>query len=172
LQTFGDAPIIVKDFVKSRKHEWNEACFIPSASDRGSVERVVKRFLELQEDDLNEGLVFREFVQFEPLTKHSKSGMPLTKEFRIFFLDKKPVFVSEYWEEGQYDCSPPPLDRFVEIASRVESRFFTMDIAKVQDGDWLIVELGDGQVAGLPPNAIAEQFYRSLAVNLVGVEKK
>ena len=26
-----DAPVVVKDFVKSRKHEWAEACYIPSA---------------------------------------------------------------------------------------------------------------------------------------------
>jgi hypothetical protein len=83
LRLFGSRPVIVKDFVKSRKHEWEEACFIPSASDRSAVERVVGRFLELQGDDLNEGLVFREFVEFEPLTHHSKSGMPLTKEFRL-----------------------------------------------------------------------------------------
>ncbi|HEY3063178.1 MAG TPA: ATP-grasp domain-containing protein [Chloroflexota bacterium] len=46
--------------MKSRKHEWNEACFIPSAADRAGAERVVKRFVELQGDDLAQGLVFRE----------------------------------------------------------------------------------------------------------------
>lgn len=34
LRQFGTAPVIIKDFVKSRKHEWEEACFIPSAADR------------------------------------------------------------------------------------------------------------------------------------------
>ena len=47
LAPFGDRPVIIKDFVKSRKHEWREACFIPSASDRDAVEQVVGRFLEL-----------------------------------------------------------------------------------------------------------------------------
>ena len=37
LAPFGDGPVIVKDFVKSRKHEWAEACFIPSAADREAV---------------------------------------------------------------------------------------------------------------------------------------
>ncbi len=45
LARIGDSPVIVKDFVKSRKHEWREACFIHSASDRQAVERVVGRFL-------------------------------------------------------------------------------------------------------------------------------
>ena len=29
LAPFGDAPLVLKDFVKCRKHEWAEACFIP-----------------------------------------------------------------------------------------------------------------------------------------------
>jgi hypothetical protein len=28
-----------------------------------------------------------------------------------------------------------------------------MDIAKKENGDWIILELGDGQVSGLPDNA-------------------
>jgi hypothetical protein len=162
LQTFGTARLVLKDFVKSRKHEWNEACYIPSAADRSSVEPVVRRFLELVDDDLNEGLVFREFVDFEPLTQHSKSGMPLTKEFRLFFLDGKPVFWTEYWEQGDYADTAPLVDQFAKIAAAVKSRFFTMDIAKRRDGDWSIVELGDAQVAGLPENADVDGFYRAI----------
>ncbi|MGH2503976.1 MAG: ATP-grasp domain-containing protein, partial [Ktedonobacterales bacterium] len=57
LEPFGDAPLIVKDYVKSRKHEWDEACYIPSAADEQTVMRVVNRFVQLQGPDLNEGLV-------------------------------------------------------------------------------------------------------------------
>ncbi len=167
LRPFSGAPLVMKDFVKSRKHEWDEACYIPSASDRSSVEKVVRRFLELVEDDLNEGLVFREFIEFEPLTQHSKSGMPLTKEFRLFFLDGEPVFWTEYWEEGDYAGMSPPVAQFREVAAAVKSRFFTMDIAKRRDGDWMIVELGDAQVAGLPENADVEGFYRAISEFLV-----
>lgn len=163
LKRFGDRPIIIKDFVKSRKHEWNEACFIPSANDPTAVERVVARFIELQEDDLNEGLVFREFVEFEPLAQHSKSGMPLIKEFRLFFLDGEPIFSTEYWGQGDYQGIAPPVERFAAIGRTIESRFFTMDVGKRKDGEWMIVELGDGQVAGLPDNADAMQFYSALA---------
>ena len=37
-----------------------------------------------------------------------------------------------------------------------------MDIAKKKDGEWIIVELGDGQVAGLPENADKATFYKQL----------
>ena len=162
LRPFGSAPVVVKDYVKSRKHEWAEACFIPSASDRASVERVVRRFLELQGDDLSEGLVFREFVEFEPLGRHPRSEMPLTKEFRLFFLDGQPIFWTPYWDEGDYAGLAPPVEMFAAVAGGVRSRFFTMDVAQRRDGDWMIVELGDAQVAGLPDHADVDGFYNAL----------
>jgi hypothetical protein len=163
LQPFGDKPLILKDYVKSRKHEWAEACYIPSAADRAAVERVTTRFLELQGPELNEGLVFREFVPFEPLGTHAKSGMPLTKEYRIFFLDGRWLLTAPYWEAAAYGDLLPPDDLFQEVVQRVQSRFFTMDVARRLDGAWMIVELGDGQVAGLPEQADAGAFYRALA---------
>ena len=162
LATFGDKPVIVKDFVKSQKHYWFEACYIPAASSRSDVERVVTRFLDLQGDGLNEGLVFREFVEFEPLGTHPESGMPLTGEYRLFILDGEPLLTTEYWE-GDYSGSPPPVEQFRDVIGAVQSRFFTMDIARLQGGDWRIIELGDGQVAGLPESADVAAFYARLA---------
>lgn len=166
LSPFGAVPIVVKDYVKSQKHYWEEACFIPSATDREAVERVVRRFLELQGDDLNVGLVFREFVELKPLAAHSKSGMPLTLEFRIFVLDGQPIFVSEYWEEGDYHDALPPIESFRNIMHAVKSRFFTMDVAQKRDGQWMITELGDAQVAGLPEKVNPRDFYEALASHL------
>lgn len=165
LQPFGDRPLIVKDYVKSRKLEWHAACFIPSAADQSAVLRVVQRFLELQGDDLNAGLVLREFVELQPLAQHSKSGMPLTQEFRLWFVDGRRIYSSQYWEEGSY-TTEAPADLFADVARPVRSRFFTMDVARTTDGRWLIVELGDGQVAGLPETAAAETFYRALRAAL------
>jgi hypothetical protein len=166
LAPFGDAPLIVKDYVKSQKHRWEEACFIPSARDPEAVRRVVTRFIELQDDSLVGGLVFRELVELEPLTTHSKSGMPLTKEFRIFFLDGQPLLTVEYWEEGEYHGELPPRDLFVDVAAQVKSRFFTMDVARRTNGGWIIMELGDGQVAGLPERLDPSRFYQALATSL------
>jgi len=163
LRPFGDAPVLVKDYVKSRKHEWAEACYIPSAADRAAVERVVRRFVELQGEDLAEGLVFREFVELEQLGAHPRSGMPLAREYRTFFLDGAPLYTAEYWEAGDYADEPPPPGLFAEVARRVASRFFTMDVARRPGGEWLIVELGDGQVAGQPERADPATFYRALA---------
>ena len=162
LDAFGDHPIVIKDYVKSQKHYWAEACFIPNAADRENVEAVIRRFLELQGPDFNEGLVFRAFVELEQLTEHSQSGMPLTKEFRVFVKNGAVIATYKYWDEGDYQQVEPVLDTFEPLLPKIKSNFFTMDIAKKKDGEWIIVELGDGQVAGLPENADKATFYKQL----------
>lgn len=109
------------------------------------------------------GLVFREYVEFEPIGVHPKSGMPITEEYRIFWLYGEPLFWSPYWEGADYAGTDVPVDRFAGIAAAVRSRFFTMDVARRRDGGWMIVELGDGQVSGLPRQADADRFYSALS---------
>jgi hypothetical protein len=162
--TFGPRPLVVKDYVKSRKHEWNEACFIPDGSNRAAVERIVGRFLALTGSELQGGLVLREFLDLEQVGAHTQSGMPLAREWRVFWLDGEPLMVAPYWPEVSGE--PPPVASFSEAAAHVRCRFFTMDLARRRDGVWIIVELGDGQVAGLPDGADPLAFYRMLAARL------
>lgn len=162
ISVFDNKPLVVKDYVKSQKHYWKEACYITSASDAVNVERIVSRFKELQGGNPEGGFVFREYIKFEPIGIHPKSEMPLTLEYRIFFLYHKPILWLNYWDDGKYGDIVPPLDKFTEIAENVKSNFFTMDIAKTKIGDWLIVELGDAQVAGLPERTNKEEFYKNL----------
>ncbi len=162
LQPFGDAPMIVKDYVKSRKHEWAEACFIPAASDTDTAVRVVETFLRRQGDALAGGLVFREFEVFEPLLAHPQSGMPLTREYRLIFLDGELLLSSRYWDSADYAGETPPLKFFTEVARRINSRFFTLDAAKTTQGAWRVIELGDAQAAELPPDTRRDEFYAEL----------
>jgi hypothetical protein len=164
LAPFDGKPVVVKDYVKSRKHEWETACFIPNTSDHQGVNRIITCFLELQGEDLQGGLVFRQFVDFEEIGEHPKSKMPLTLEYRIFVLNHRQVAAYPYWGEAadKYRSAPPPECLFSDIISHVDSRFFTMDVAKGKDGTWMIIELGDGQVAGLPECADQAGFYQSL----------
>jgi hypothetical protein len=163
LQPFGDTPIMVKDYVKSRKHEWLEACYIPNAADTEAVARVVQTFCGRQDPDLVGGLVFRAFEPFEAVGTHPKSSTPLTKEYRIWWLDGTPIAVVPHWNEVEYHGDGPPVADFNGIARRVRSRFFTMDVAQRIDGAWRIVELGDGQVAWADDQVNLSVFYGSLA---------
>lgn len=169
LQPFGRGPIVVKDYVKSQKHYWNEACFIPDASDRARVECVTRRFLELQAENLAEGLVFRELVDLEPIGVHPRSGMPLGAEVRTFWLDGELLLSHPYWSDVADAASPQadlPLEWLHAIARKVPSRFFTIDVARLRSGAWTVMELGDGQVSGLPSPSVAGVFYAGIAARL------
>jgi len=163
LAPFGNRPIVLKDHVKSQKHYWAEACFIPAADDPAAVQRVVRRFVELQGEDLNEGLVFREYVPLKIVGKHPKSGLPLAAEFRTFWLDGAPLLAHRYWGDLTAFDTELPLAALRDIAARIPSRFFSMDVAFKDDGSWTIIELGDGQVAGLPAPQLAPDFFQRLA---------
>ncbi|MFD2334548.1 ATP-grasp domain-containing protein [Cohnella sp. GCM10020058] len=162
MHLFKNKPVMIKDYVKSRKHEWEEACYIPDASDRQRAQAVLQNFIERQGTELNGGIVIREFIQLEQLAKHPKSGMPLSNEYRLFFLYHKLVQCMGYWDEADYQQEIPNLDLFVDLAKGVSSPFFTMDIAKTISGEWKVIEVGDGQVSGLPSHADMEQFYNSI----------
>lgn len=162
LKVFADKPVIVKDYVKSEKYYWKEACFISKSSDHEAVERVTNKFLELRGKYLNKGLVFREFIDLTYLPDHSKGSLPLAKEFRLFYVYGKLLACTAYWNEGKYDEEKPDVSVFNHIAHSIESNFFTMDIAKQATGAWVIMELGDGQVSGLPDNLDKDIFYQSL----------
>ena len=60
-----------------------QSIFIPSAADRASVQRVVSKFLKLQGSDLNVGLVFREFIEFEEVGRHRRTeGVAVQPSFK------------------------------------------------------------------------------------------
>ena len=162
VQVFGSNPVILKDYVKSEKHDWETACFVADASDTDRLKQSVNKLIELRGNYLNEGIVVREFVELNDLTIHSKSGMPLTEEYRLFFCKNQLVGIYDYWEEGEYQLSKPDTAEFEAIARNMESNFFSMDIARQKNGEWIIIELGDGQVAGLPDKTNRNEFYESL----------
>lgn len=163
-KVFGQKSVILKDYVKSEKHDWEIACFVSDASDIDKLKQTINKLVELRDKYLNEGIVVREFVELNDLTIHSKSGMPLTEEYRLFFCNKKLVGIYDYWEEGEYKLSKPDTKEFEEIAKQVESNFFSMDIARQKNGELIIIELGDGQVAGLPDKTERNEFYKQLKI--------
>lgn len=156
----GEGPFIVKDYVKSAKHNWHEACYIPDAE---TLPRVAARFLELRGEDLEGGLVFRRFVPFAAIGEHPKSGMPMTLEFRAFVCRGRRIGEHRYWEAGDYPDAEPPWEELCSGLGPVKSEFFAVDVARDEDGRWWIVEIGDGQVSGLPPGLSPFAFYGQLA---------
>ena len=163
-KVFGTKALILKDYVKSEKYDWETACYVSDASNIEKLKNSIENLIQLRGKYLNEGIVAREFIELKDLIIHSKSGMPLTEEYRLFFCNKQLIGIYDYWEEGEYDLSKPETKEFEEIAKNIKSNFFSMDIAREKNGNLVIIELGDGQVAGLPDKTDRNEFYKQLII--------
>ncbi|MFD3438925.1 ATP-grasp domain-containing protein [Streptomyces sp. NPDC058685] len=133
-------PGIVKDYVKSRKHEWDEACFVPDLADTARLTRVVRRFVDLQGEDLAGGLVLRAYESFvRPRTTAT--------EARVWWLDGEPRLVTAHPDSVSPRAPEPELGHVRSAVRRLGCRFVTTDLALRADGVWRVVEVGDGQVS-------------------------
>ncbi|WP_285617485.1 ATP-grasp domain-containing protein [Actinoallomurus iriomotensis] len=144
-------PAIVKDYVKSRKHEWDEACFVPDVTDVDRLHAVVSRLVELQGDSLAGGIVVREFETYE-------GG-----EARVWWVDGEPVLAGPHPDTPE--VRPRPLTETIAPCVRsLGCRFITTDLARRADGTWRVVETGDGQVSDLPAGAEPADLYLSFPI--------
>ncbi len=150
---------IVKDYVKSRKHEWYDACFIKNIADTSDVKRVVENFIERQGKDLLGGVVYRKFVTLKQIGYHEKSGMPISEEYRVFVYAGRVMVIENYWQKD--NVTKINDDEFLwifELIEKIRSNFVTIDLARRDDGKLIVMELGDGQVSGLQ-EINPERFY-------------
>jgi hypothetical protein len=142
--------VIVKDYVKSRKHEWDEAFFIPDVSDVEHALDVIQTFIERQGADIVGGIVLREYAELRSIGTHPVSGMPIAEEYRVFYWRGRVVTVIDYWKNNNVNLPVDILDYIVAVGQRVtNSNFYTIDFAIKSDGTPMIMEMGDGQVSGL-----------------------
>ena len=162
---------IVKDYVKSRKHEWYDACFINDITDKTNTERVLRTFIERQGSDLVGGVVLRKFEKLKSIGFHEKSGMPISEEYRVFVFAGRILIIDDYWQKDKKVSFDDEEIKWIEATvKRLKSNFVTMDLARREDGSLIIMELGDGQVSGLQ-QIKASDFYRSFNSNVLRLER-
>ncbi|MFF2848152.1 ATP-grasp domain-containing protein [Streptomyces sp. NPDC058001] len=187
----GPGAAIVKDYVKSRKHEWDEACYVPDRADTARLASVVDRFFALQEDTLAGGLVVRDF---EPFVGRG--------EVRVWWVDGEAALVTPHPDAPRPGTDQDPMNGLptpdlspIRAAVRaLGCRFVTTDLALRDDGPggddsgasggsgadsgagdhgtWRVVEVGDGQVSGLPRQGTAlptDELIAALASAQVSV---
>lgn len=156
LEAFGDSAVIIKDWVKSQAAGyWAEACYIPRATDLHHAFSVVARFRELQAEGLVGGIVFKAYIPLIPV------GTP-ANEYRAFIVGSRVV--------GCWPRSPaaaehggPPVELLEKVASKMPSPFASADFGIDDAGRWWLLEVGDGQVSGLPSESVAAPLFEELA---------
>lgn len=145
-----EGAFIIKDYVKSRKHEWYDACFIKDIRDKENTERVINNFINRQGSNLEGGVVLRKFESLKSIGNHKDSGMPISEEYRIFVFKGEILIADNYWNDsGEVNITEDEYTLIESIISKIESSFITIDLARKTDGNLIIMEMGDGQVSGL-----------------------
>jgi hypothetical protein len=155
----GDGPFVIKDHIKSAKHLWHEACFVPKGTGRENFERIAENLKNEQGDTFFRGFVVK---QYETLRSRGPSPReyPMCEEYRLFFWKRQLLIASHYHRqsENRVDWSP-----FVNLAQRFDAPFFTMDVAQTETGNWIVVDMGAGECSSLPPSLEPMEFYRRIA---------
>lgn len=140
----GATGAIVKDYVKSAKHRWDTACYVPDLTDRAALGRVVAAFLAEQADFLAGGIVLRAFEDFTAPDGHAPSA-----QARVWWLDGRPILVTAHPDTPRTPVEPD-LSGLADRVRTLPARFLTTDLVRRNDGIWRVVEVGDGQVSDLP----------------------
>lgn len=123
-------------------------------------------FCKRRGSDFEGGLVLRKFVNLKKVTD-SNAGRPVTDEWRAFWIHGRVVAIVPGFENVTRS-DPPNIDFYRDLASKIDSPLFTMDIAQLEDGGQVVIELGDGQVAGLPEEVDCNDFYQTLYASMTG----
>jgi hypothetical protein len=131
----GPGPAVLRDYVKSMKHYWHEAAYIPDTADHPAAWKVAARFRELRGDEFTGGFVLR---RFEELT---------SAEARTWWAGGICRLVTAH-PDTPGDLPPDiDLEPFTPLIRELGLPFVTADLALRADGTWRVVELGDGQVS-------------------------
>lgn len=157
-----DKSFIIKGKTNSRKFNWRDLMFCKDAK-----EVAIKANRLLDDTFISEqGIVVREYV---PLTTFEIgiNGLPITNEWRVFCYQNSIIDYGYYWsiaEDPHHYINEKAFILLNKVMSIVSKRanFYVIDIAEKIDGDWIVIELNDGQMSGL--SCIdTDHFYKKLS---------
>lgn len=145
-----DGPVVVKGRTNSRKHRWDTMMF---ANDPNEA-RYIADLLYADPMFAEQGIIYRKYVPLQTY-EIGINGQPFTNEWRFFFLRNKMLTHGYYWsqaEDAEKHIIEPECVAFAQQIAEIAQyhvNFFVVDVAKTQSGDWMLVELNDGQMSGL-----------------------
>jgi hypothetical protein len=159
-------PLVIKGETNSRKNHWDTQMFARNRQD------AVRIMLELMDDSLigQQKIYFRRYTRLINYFT-GIGGVPISHEFRVFVAYGKIVAQGYYWQNyaddfgtsiPKLDCPPEFLQEAIQKVSP-NINFFVMDVAKTEEGNWIVVELNDGQQSGLSmidPEILYANLYK------------
>ncbi len=143
---------MVKDYVKSVKGT-DFPKFFDHNVEQKEFDRCMEIFYNYRGDLLTGGICIKEFLDLKYYGKN-------TNEYRVFYMNNKVATVTR--NSNQENNTPQPPKYLIEKYKNLDSPFYTIDYAELEDGSWKIIEAGDGGVSGLPDTQDYDLFFRKL----------
>lgn len=151
-RTFGR--FMVKDYVKSVKNT-DFPIFIETPVTQEELDGYIQDFIRRRGSLFTGGIVLKEYVDL-------KKYEGVTNEWRQFvFLRGAKLGLCR--NSCQPRTTPRPPKSYLSTRNIVVVPFYTVDYAELADGNWTIVEAGDGQVSGLAESDDPIRFYEAMA---------
>lgn len=145
---------IVKDYVKSVKgFEFPE--YLESNMTNEELDNYIDKFKQLRGNLYQGGIVLKKYVQLDKKNEH-------THEFRAFFINHG-CRLMYHNSDNKEDLVPFHMGNEYAM-TMLHSCFYTIDYARLENGEYIVIEVGDGQVSGIPlDKKIAKQLYKYIA---------
>jgi hypothetical protein len=143
-------PVFVKGAVKSYKEVGWAACV---AEDEAGLRALAEKLLA-REPRSRGRVIVRELVRFRSIDSDF-SGFPIGREYRVFVYGEAVIACGFYWDDytGAVPLAPVEEKTVRELAKEAARRlavpFLAVDVGQLESGDWIVVEVGDGQFSGL-----------------------
>ncbi|NEW47758.1 ATP-grasp domain-containing protein [Nocardia cyriacigeorgica] len=154
-RVLGPGAAVLRDYTKSLKHHWDEAAFIPELTDEDAAWSIADRFRELRGTDMTGGYVIRRFETFT------------SAEVRTWWIHGTCHLTGPH-PDTPNDLPGTPVDTSAAapLIAGLGLPFVTADFIQRADGQWRIVELGDGQVSDRPATVPPEQLIDALHTHI------
>lgn len=143
---------MVKDYVKSVKGTEFPRYFDDTVTQEG-FDRWMEVFYKYRGELLTGGICIKEFLDL----KHYGDK---TNEYRVFYINHEIATICRNSGQGNY--TPEPPRELIGKYARLDSPYYTVDYAELEDGTWRIVEAGDGEVSGLSDGQNYEHYFRAI----------
>lgn len=143
---------LVKDYVKSVKGSNFPSSFRVDMSQE-EFDGWMEVFYQYRGNLLTGGICIKEFLNL----KHYGDK---TNEHRVYYANNKICSISK--NSGQGYLTPLPPEELIQKYANLQSSYYTIDYAQLEDNSWIIIECGDGQVSGLSDSQDYVDYYKNL----------
>ena len=143
---------MVKDYVKSVKGS-DFPVYFDSTITQSEFDGWMEKFYHYRGNLLTGGICIKKYLDLKKYDGH-------TNEYRVFYYFNEPMILMKNSNQTDACCKPP-----IELINKykmLDSPFFTLDFAQLEDDSWIIIESGDGQVSGITDSSQTEMFYKVL----------